>query len=112
MHLHRVSSTGLPHLLDRSMTLQLGLAHVYVNTFSLRACRLQISDVVLTDASTDVGARNVRRLCAVFTGPTAGFEIVHGLVDRVMQLTQVSPPQAHHGSECSLSALHSLDMCS
>lgn len=46
----------------------------------------EISDVILLDPTTDVGARNVRRLCGVYTGHTDGFEIIHGLIDRVMQL--------------------------
>eukprot|EP00953_Heterococcus_sp_UTEX-ZZ885_P020220 11317-Heterococcus_DN1.PRE.1 len=50
--------------------------------------RKHISDVVLQDATTDTGARNVRRLCALYAGPTSGFEIVHGLADRLMQLVQ------------------------
>jgi phenylalanyl-tRNA synthetase beta chain len=49
----------------------------------------EVSDVVLPDASSDVGARNVRRLCAAYTGPTSGFEIIHGLLDRVMHLLEV-----------------------
>jgi len=49
----------------------------------------EVSDVMLLDAASDVGARNERRLAALYSGPTAGFEIVHGLVDRVMQLLEV-----------------------
>lgn len=51
----------------------------------------EISDVVLQDAASDVGARNERHLVAVYAGLTDGFEIIHGLVDRVMTLNQVSP---------------------
>lgn len=56
----------------------------------------EISDVVLPDdkhivTRTIVGARNERRLCAVYAGPTSGFEIIHGLVDRVLTLTEVTP---------------------
>jgi phenylalanyl-tRNA synthetase beta chain len=46
----------------------------------------EISDVVLLDPKSDVGAKNVRRVCAAYTGHTDGFEIIHGLVDRIMQL--------------------------
>ncbi|EDW80772.1 uncharacterized protein Dwil_GK11710 [Drosophila willistoni] len=49
----------------------------------------EISDVVLADEKTEVGARNERRLCAVNCNKTAGFEVVHGLLDRVMQLLSV-----------------------
>jgi len=68
----------------------------------------EVTDVMLQDAGSDVGARNERRVAALFTGPTAGFEVVHGIVDREGQgrggrtraraaasrLTPRSPPQA------------------
>lgn len=38
---------------------------------------------------TEVRARNERRLCAVNCNKSAGFEVVHGLLDRVMQLLEV-----------------------
>lgn len=34
----------------------------------------------------EVGARNERHVCALYYGKTPGFEIVHGLMDRVMQM--------------------------
>jgi len=49
----------------------------------------EISDVVLLDAKAEVGARNERRLSAVNCNKSAGFEVVHGLLDRVMQLLEV-----------------------
>nr|XP_036673397.1 phenylalanine--tRNA ligase beta subunit [Drosophila suzukii] len=49
----------------------------------------EISDVVVSDENTEVGARNERRVCAVNCNKTAGFEVVHGLLDRVMQLLSV-----------------------
>lgn len=49
----------------------------------------EVSDVVLADPDTEVGARNERRLCAVNCNKLAGFEVVHGLLDRVMQLLEV-----------------------
>jgi phenylalanyl-tRNA synthetase beta chain len=56
----------------------------------------EISDVVLSDnqhemSETIVGAKNARRICAVYAGPTSGFEIIHGLVDRIMTLSEVAP---------------------
>lgn len=56
----------------------------------------EISDVVLRDDSCDTGARNCRRLVATYMGPTAGFEIIHGLVDRIMSLVQVGGGPARH----------------
>lgn len=49
----------------------------------------EIADIVVKDPSKDVGARNERRLCAVNYNKTPGFETVHGLLDRVMQLLEV-----------------------
>ncbi|XP_053691153.1 phenylalanine--tRNA ligase beta subunit [Sabethes cyaneus] len=49
----------------------------------------EVSDVVLADSNAEVGARNERRVCAVNCNKTAGFEVVHGLLDRVMQLLEV-----------------------
>ncbi|EFO22258.1 phenylalanyl-tRNA synthetase [Loa loa] len=49
----------------------------------------EIQDVVLKDLTADVGARNERRLCALYCSKSSGFEIIHGLLDRVMQLLGV-----------------------
>ncbi|CAN0194306.1 unnamed protein product [Ascophyllum nodosum] len=59
----------------------------------------EISDVVVRDDSCDTGARNCRRLVATYMGPTAGFEIIHGLVDRIMSLVQVPPTEEYCGSD-------------
>ena len=44
----------------------------------------EVSDVVLKDDSLERMARNVRRVAAVYCGRRAGFEVVHGLLDRMM----------------------------
>lgn len=49
----------------------------------------EISDIVISDEGTEVGARNERHICAVNCNKSAGFEIVHGLLDRIMQLLEV-----------------------
>ncbi|KAJ4936088.1 hypothetical protein JOQ06_017612 [Pogonophryne albipinna] len=36
-----------------------------------------------------VGARNSRRFCAVYYNKSPGFEVIHGLLDRTMQLLEV-----------------------
>ena len=41
----------------------------------------------------EVGARNERRLAAVFYNKSPGFEIIHGLLDRIMQLLECRPAQ-------------------
>jgi phenylalanyl-tRNA synthetase beta chain len=84
-----VRTTLLPGLLK---TLQHNKSASFTNGFKL----FEISDVVVVDKShvlteTVVGAKNVRKLAAVYAGPTSGFEIIHGLVDRIMTLTEVAP---------------------
>lgn len=37
----------------------------------------------------ETGARNERRVCAVHCGRAAGFQFVHGLLDRLMALLRV-----------------------
>jgi phenylalanyl-tRNA synthetase beta chain len=52
----------------------------------------EISDVMLRDSSTDVGARNERRIAALYCGVTAGFEQLQGLLDRTMEVLDVLTP--------------------
>ncbi|CAH1775466.1 unnamed protein product [Owenia fusiformis] len=49
----------------------------------------EISDVIITDSEKDVGARNVRHFCAINYNKSPGFEVIHGLLDRTMQLLEV-----------------------
>lgn len=49
----------------------------------------EVSDIVLKDSNTEVGARNNRQLCAVYCNKSDGFEVIHGLLDRIFQVLQV-----------------------
>ncbi|KAI5074707.1 hypothetical protein GOP47_0010668 [Adiantum capillus-veneris] len=49
----------------------------------------EVSDVVILDPSKDVGAKNERRLAALYCNANSGFEVIHGLVDRVMQVVGI-----------------------
>ena len=49
----------------------------------------EVSDIVLRDLKAETGARNERRICALHCNKTPGFEVVHGLLDRMMQLLEV-----------------------
>ncbi len=51
----------------------------------------EVTDVMLLDAASDVGARNERHAAVVYTGPTAGMEITHGIVDRIFALLEIPP---------------------
>lgn len=44
----------------------------------------EVSDIVIKDATQERQARNIRRLAGIFCGRKAGFEVVHGLLDRMM----------------------------
>lgn len=71
----------------------------------------QVLDVVLQSDTNDVGARNERRICAVYCAMTSGFEIIHGLLDRVMQMLDVplvpESSAAQHGYYIKESAIPS-----
>ena len=88
-----VRTTLLPGLLK---TLQHNKSASFTAGFKI----FEISDVVLPDdrhaiTGTVVGARNERHLSAVYAGPTSGFEVIHGLVDRVLTLTEVAPEEEY-----------------
>lgn len=88
-----IRTTLLPGLLK---TVQHNKSASFTSGFRL----FEISDVVLPDdkhvfTETIVGTKNARRVCAVYAGPTSGFEIIHGLVDRIMTLSEVAPEPAY-----------------
>jgi len=49
----------------------------------------ETSDVVFKDTSRERQARNVRHAAAVWCNKTAGFEVVHGMLDRAMKMLEV-----------------------
>jgi phenylalanyl-tRNA synthetase beta chain len=49
----------------------------------------ETSDITLKDDTHERRARNVRRAGAVWCNKTAGFEIVHGLLGRIMTVLEV-----------------------
>ena len=71
-------------------TLQCSKAHTVRGGLKL----FEVSDVVAADADADVGATNTRKLVATYTGATAGFEVIHGLLDRIMTCASVAPDAA------------------
>ncbi|PRP75071.1 phenylalanyl-tRNA synthetase beta chain-like [Planoprotostelium fungivorum] len=44
----------------------------------------EISDILLKSEESDVGAKNQRNLCAVHVAQTSRFDVLHGLLDSVM----------------------------
>lgn len=49
----------------------------------------EVGDIVVLDDEKDVGAANQRRLAALYCNSNSGFEIIHGLVDRIMEVVGV-----------------------
>ncbi|KAL1838444.1 hypothetical protein VTJ49DRAFT_2667 [Mycothermus thermophilus] len=50
----------------------------------------ETSDVVFKDETVERKARNERHWAAAYYGKTSGFEVVHGLLDRVMTMLKVA----------------------
>ncbi|KAK3104366.1 hypothetical protein FSP39_000344 [Pinctada imbricata] len=57
----------------------------------------EISDVMFCDKTKDVQARNERHICAVNFSTSSGFEIIQGLLDRIMQLLEVPFSKSANG---------------
>lgn len=49
----------------------------------------ETGDIVVKDSSRERQARNVRHAGAVWCNKTAGFEVIHGLLDRAMKMLDV-----------------------
>ncbi|TGJ78273.1 hypothetical protein E0Z10_g10493 [Xylaria hypoxylon] len=49
----------------------------------------ETSDIVLKDDSLERRARNERRWAAAYCGKSSGFEVVHGLLDRILLMLRV-----------------------
>jgi phenylalanyl-tRNA synthetase beta chain len=88
-----VRTTLLPGLLK---TIRENRAH------SLPIKIFETSDIVLKDRSSERQARNIRHAAAIWCNKTAGFEIVQGLLDRLMAMLEIprisaSDEKSEHG---------------
>jgi phenylalanyl-tRNA synthetase beta chain len=54
----------------------------------------EISDVVIPTIN-EIGAKNVRHLVGLYSSYSAGFEIIHGLADRIMTCVQILPDEKY-----------------
>jgi len=59
----------------------------------------ECADVVIQEPTMEVGARNIRRLCAINAGHTADFSKIHGLLDQIMYQLKCEP--AHEAAKDS-----------
>lgn len=57
----------------------------------------EVSDIAIKDATVERRARNVRKAAALFCGRKAGFEIVHGLLDRLMLMLEITNIKSRQG---------------
>ena len=56
----------------------------------------EISDVVIP-VDNEIGSENQRRFCAVYSARSSSFEVIHGLIDRMMTCVQIQP-EANYAS--------------
>ena len=49
----------------------------------------ETSDVVFKDTTRERQARNARHAAALWCNKSAGFEVVHGILDRIMKMLEV-----------------------
>lgn len=59
----------------------------------------EASDVAFKDETTETSARNQRHFAAAFYGKTSGFEVVHGLLDRVLLMLRTAFVTREEGLE-------------
>ncbi|KAJ7507948.1 hypothetical protein B0H11DRAFT_1969435 [Mycena galericulata] len=55
----------------------------------------ETSDVAVKDSTRERQARNIRHAAAVWCNKTAGFEVVHGMLDRAMKMLDVPRIASH-----------------
>jgi phenylalanyl-tRNA synthetase beta chain len=53
-------------------------------TLGLPQQLFEVGDVIHLDSKSDVGASNKRHVCALYCSTSSGFELIHGVLDRLM----------------------------
>lgn len=51
----------------------------------------EVGDIVVQEPTMEVGAKNIRRVCAINAGHTAEFSKLHGLLDQIMNQLKCEP---------------------
>lgn len=64
----------------------------------------EVSDVVFSNKEEEVGAKNERHLCAVYCSKASGFEVIHGLLDKIMTALSVKRDSQKTGIGYSIRA--------
>ena len=68
----------------------------------------EISDVVVPTIDNEIGARNIRKIVALYSSYTAGFEVIHGLVDKIMTCVQIKPDKAYASNSLTIDEYNDL----
>ena len=106
---HISNPKTLEFQIARTSLLQGLLKTVQANRGMALPLRLfEISDVVIKDAGAEVGSRNERHMAAVYYNKSPGFEKIHGLLDRIMQLLEVPPAKVFHSKLSVLTSIHKI----
>lgn len=61
----------------------------------------EISDVVIP-TDNDIGAANYRRLVGLYASHSSGFEVIHGLADRIMTMVQIQPESGYASNSLTM----------
>lgn len=67
----------------------------------------EISDIVIPEKN-EIGSLNARRLVALYASHSAGFEVIHGLADRVMTCVQIQPEKTYAMNSLTVDAFGDL----
>jgi len=51
---------------------------------------IEVADIAVKDETLERKSRNERRWAAAYCGKTTGFEVIHGLLDRVLAMLRVA----------------------
>ena len=91
---HEAVTVGNPKTLEfevcRTSLLPCALKTLAANKDAPLPVKLfELSDVVMISDKHDTGAKNERRLVALYSGKESGFEVVHGVLNRMMQVLGV-----------------------
>ncbi len=57
----------------------------------------EVNDVVFKDDSIERRARNERHFAALYCNKTSAFEIIHGLLDRILLMLNATPGKGRNG---------------
>jgi len=103
---HKIEQVPAVHISNpKTLDFQVGRTTLIPGLLKTIACSknmplpikvFEISDVLLRDPKAEVGARNERRLAVVSYNKLSGFEIVHGVLDRLMQVLNVPWQTGYH----------------